>query len=144
MRSTLFFLRVDLIFILLDKPDEDNDQMISEHIMGFNDSLFRQQPTGNTGNKKRSWEDMEQAASDESLAQRLRRQVREVMRRDKQDNNSFKLSHEQLRRYLEYSKRYVHPRLSKAAAKVLQRMYLNMRSGSSASSKQVSHNDFEP
>lgn len=134
---------------MLDKPDEDNDQMISEHIMGFNDSLFRQNhdskiasDSTETYPRKRSLEEMGQSrCADETLAQRLRRKVREVMRRNSSENSAsttnFKLSHEQLRRYLEYAKRYVHPRLSKAAAKVLQRMYLTMRAGSSTTSKQV-------
>lgn len=37
-----------------------------------------------------------------------------------------------MRRYIEYAKQYVHPHLSPAAAKVLQRLYLTMRSEASA------------
>ena len=153
---------LDLIFILLDKPDEDNDQLISEHIMGFHDSLFRY-PNDDAslsflqsgGSKKRTFDtlygqnsnhDFEEknTESSQTLAQRLRKQVREVMRRDQmqraaQNGSSyFKLSHEELRRYVEYSKKYVHPRLSKGAARVLQRMYLQMRAESSGGGKQVS------
>ena len=40
------------------------------------------------------------------------------------------LSQEILRKYIDYSRRYCHPRLTKAAAKVLQRLYLTMRAQS--------------
>ena len=36
-----------------------------------------------------------------------------------------------LRKYIEYARRYCHPRLTKPAAKVLQRLYLTMRAQSS-------------
>ena len=40
------------------------------------------------------------------------------------------LPQEILRKYIEYARRYCHPRLTKAAAKVLQRLYLTMRAQS--------------
>ena len=38
---------------------------------------------------------------------------------------------EVLKNYVEYARRYVHPKLSKGAAKILQRLYLTMRSQAS-------------
>ena len=47
------------------------------------------------------------------------------------------LPQEMLRKYIEYARRYCHPRLTKAAAKVLQRLYLTMRAQSALGLCQV-------
>lgn len=107
-----------MIFILLDKPDEEHDQMISEHILSSNNSLgglFSGFPN------KRAFQQIETNSDNDSertLLQKLRfhsRNVRDV------------INIEQIRRYIEYAKAHVHPKLSKEAAKILQKMYLTMR-----------------
>lgn len=65
---------------------------------------------------------MDEMRSNEQLTflQRLRRQVSAV-------HSDQQLSTEQMRRYIDYARRYVHPKLSRPAAKVLQKHYLEMR-----------------
>lgn len=110
--------RFDLVFILLDRADEGHDRMISEHIMGirkasgslYSNSQFdvAAESTGGEGI--------------ETLSQRLRRQCAAMsdVRRP--------LDPTLLRRYIEHARCTVFPRLSPAAAKALQKMYLTMRS----------------
>lgn len=70
-----------------------------------------------------------------TLAQRLRRNIQAAIHRTEGldfgsssgGQHGGLLSVELMRRYIEYAKQYVHPVLSTAAAKVLQRLYLNMR-----------------
>lgn len=69
-----------------------------------------------------------------TLAQRLRRNIQSAVH----CTDGLGLGHdgvlsvELMRRYIEYAKLYVHPVLSTAAAKVLQRLYLTMRAQASA------------
>ena len=46
----------------------------------------------------------------------------------KEFDQLYQLTPEQMKRYIEYARQYVHPVLTPAAAKVLQKMYLTMRS----------------
>ena len=176
-------VRVDLIFILLDKPDEGHDRRISEHIMRTH-SLSQQPATyldssSSIANRTAGGTSADRDA-DLTLTQRLRRSIGRLRCRpsgssssggssnsDKNGNgihhphsqaysqcppsydedyvrapflggssssssaSSSTLPTEQVRRYIEYAKRYVHPTLTPAAAKVLQRLYLTMRAQSS-------------
>ncbi len=63
-----------------------------------------------------------------TLAQRLRRQIKDLSRAN--SAQSVVLPH-LFTMYVSYARKFVHPRLSKAAAKVLQRLYLTMRSEAS-------------
>lgn len=110
--------------------------------------------SGNSQKRTRgAWEAEEDtfvAAENLTLQQRLRRRIqeaRQAMQRSSQQSH-FQQQQQQrgagltdasgvvrvelMRRYIEYAKQYVHPHLSPAAAKVLQRLYLTMRSEASA------------
>mmetsp|Transcript_17029 Transcript_17029/g.23413 ORF Transcript_17029/g.23413 Transcript_17029/m.23413 type:complete len:743 (+) Transcript_17029:535-2763(+) len=117
--------RFDLIFILLDRPDEQRDQLIGEHILHHSSSSSFQSSQGLSSKRKTSEVDDTKSNDDEPLAQRLRRHVRGLSHHDSDD-----LSEGILRRYIEYARQFVHPQLTRAAAKVLQRQYLSMRSQS--------------
>jgi DNA helicase MCM8 len=145
---------LDLIFILLDKPDEDRDKLISEHILGFNAS-------SETHNSlKRTFEEMESDShkpdeEEMTFSQRLLRRCGKIAslihvhQPKKNDSNlrtssskptqkyrdasspfNYQLSSEEIKRYIEYARQYVHPVLSPSAAKVLQKTYLGMRARS--------------
>ena len=58
-----------MIFILLDRPDEDHDRRISEHIMNNNNNNNKFTKTSESDNNNINNEN-------ETLTQRLRRQVR--------------------------------------------------------------------
>ena len=116
--------RFDLVFILIDKPDDVQDSLLSEHVMSFHtragagagpgqaganlnrESLARVRPNvGDQGSK--------------TLVERLSPEPGEVVD---------PLPPPCLKKYIAYARRYVHPKLSKPAAKVLQTFYLELRS----------------
>jgi DNA helicase MCM8 len=153
----LFFYQcdvADLIFILLDKPDESRDRQISEHIMKTH-FLANNQGGATSGpseyggaaftQHQQTQMHTQYADQDVTLAQRLRRQIKDLNKHQHHSQqhsassssqqafsaSSSMVPHGLLTRYIEYAKRYAHPRLTKPAAKVLQKMYLTMRSEAS-------------
>lgn len=109
--------RFDLVFILLDKPDEGHDRRISEHIMGIT-RASKSVESGTTGNAV--IDDVDPGL--ETLSQRLHRQCTQC------SEVHPALGGSDIRKYIEFARSHVQPKLSPAAAKVLQKMYLTMRS----------------
>ena len=107
--------RFDLVFILLDRADEDQDRRISEHIMGIKDA------SSVYSNEKNSSD----SGYDDSVTTLKQRLKRECFNYSERSDN---LDHASLRKYIEFARENIYPKLSPAAAKVLQRMYLKMRS----------------
>jgi DNA helicase MCM8 len=115
IESSPSLVAADLIFILLDRPDEGRDKLISEHILRVPSSSS----SSSSVSKKRSANDAFDPSSvapveGQTLAQRLRSDVRRLDAKDL----PFKVSDEMIRKYIEYARAYVHPRLTKSAAKV--------------------------
>ena len=114
--------RFDLVFVLLDRPDENRDRLISEHIMRTTLAA----PPADTA--KGQWQLSSQSplsggqGADLTLSQSLHRQSAQFV--------SSGIPHGLFREYIAYARRYCHPRLTPAAAKVLQRLYLGMRTRS--------------
>jgi len=111
--------RFDLIFILLDRPDEAHDKRVTSHVMH---SL-----SGNEAKRRRVATHEQKPLSDNifgSLNQRLRKDAEPF-------TGGGEINTEILRSYLEYAKKHVHPRLTTKAAKILQRLYLDMRANAS-------------
>ncbi len=124
--------RFDLVFILLDRPDANHDRLISEHIMRTH-SLANSN-TDDSANKNPTSLSSIFAAKDtitrdssdgniQSLSQRLRNEAGMYA--------NHTLSNEIFRSYIEYAKTFCFPKLTKSAAKVLQKLYLTMRAQSS-------------
>ncbi|XP_063375575.1 DNA helicase MCM8-like [Cydia amplana] len=105
--------RFDLVFILLDQPDEKIDAMLSEHVLAMHSGHKRQ-----AKNVLNTTINTSQSDNDASLSKRLRLRPGEVI-----DTLPLAL----LRKYIAYARRYVHPRLSNDAANVLQEFYLELR-----------------
>lgn len=143
----------DLIFILLDRPDESHDRLISEHIMQSHAASGTGIGSSSSAGKRgrESWEaegamGVGQSAEDVAsftLQQRLRWKIREALRSPACSawrrspgvspvDASGAVKVDVMRRYIEYAKQYVHPHLTPGAAKVLQRLYLTMRAEASA------------
>mmetsp|Transcript_21364 Transcript_21364/g.29081 ORF Transcript_21364/g.29081 Transcript_21364/m.29081 type:complete len:318 (-) Transcript_21364:637-1590(-) len=116
--------RFDLIFILLDKPEERHDHRLSRHVLGSHpqdhtissaDGIWSdgtdQQASGN------AWGPPESHHAMNGVSSRIRnaRHKYDVIHPDL------------LRKYVRYAREYIHPRLSGAAATVLQRLYLKIR-----------------
>ncbi|KAJ8894051.1 hypothetical protein PR048_006661 [Dryococelus australis] len=105
--------RFDLVFILLDKPNERLDSLLSEHVMALHAGL-KMKAVGSCSISTRS----ELEAQDCLLKDRLR-----LHPEDKIDP----VPHQLLRKYVGYARKYVRPRLTPAAANVLQTFYLELR-----------------
>ncbi|XP_059842238.1 DNA helicase MCM8 isoform X1 [Hypanus sabinus] len=112
--------RFDLVFILLDTPNEDHDNLISEHVMALHagkNAVF----SGATVSRQ-STQDLNgsflENASDRPLSDRLKVSSGE---------NFDPVPHQLLRKYVGYARHYVCPKLSAEAAQVLQEFYLELR-----------------
>uniref|UniRef100_UPI00358FB3BE DNA helicase MCM8 isoform X2 n=1 Tax=Myxine glutinosa TaxID=7769 RepID=UPI00358FB3BE len=114
--------RFDLVFILLDIPDEDRDHLLSEHVMamhagkrpGLSGATVRRSFPGETTGI--AAEDL--LLGDQTLLERLK-----VVRGEMLDT----IPHPLLRKYVGYARRYVQPKLSTPAAATLQDFYLELR-----------------
>ncbi|KAL8527636.1 hypothetical protein ACS0TY_005476 [Phlomoides rotata] len=119
--SAALLSRFDLIFILLDKPDELLDKRLSEHIMSLHASNGQPSPPGKrlcTESRNIRGVDMNVASG--SLVARLRLDP-------KKDSDFVPLPGPLLRKYIAYARTYVFPRLTKPAAEILQKFYLRLR-----------------
>ncbi|KAJ0182473.1 hypothetical protein K1T71_001842 [Dendrolimus kikuchii] len=108
--------RFDLVFILLDQPDEKMDAMLSEHVLALH-SGHKGKSSLRTSNLNASM-NTSQCDSEMSLSRRLRLKPGEEIDY---------LPIELLRKYIAYGRRYVHPKLSTEAANALQHFYLELR-----------------
>ncbi|XP_065178607.1 DNA helicase MCM8-like [Sycon ciliatum] len=122
--------RFDLVFILLDKPDEELDWMLSEHVMALHAGQRRVAGTPRMirrgagpetpGGIATSGDDSSYAQwqADKPLSERLKLPSNEIFD---------PIPPALLRKYVAYASKYVQPRLSKEAADVLQKFYLGLR-----------------
>ncbi|XP_076834434.1 DNA helicase MCM8 [Brachyhypopomus gauderio] len=112
--------RFDLVFILLDTPNEDHDHMLSEHVMairaGKKGIVSSAAVTRNCTQESNI--SILEIPSDQPLADRLKVHPGE---------NFDPVPHQLLRKYVGYARHYVLPSLSAEAAKVLQDFYLELR-----------------
>ncbi|XP_066254993.1 DNA helicase MCM8-like [Euwallacea similis] len=103
--------RFDLIFILLDQPNEHLDKRLSRHILTAHSSKKRKLEAN-------TFKDSEQEPQvDHSLRERL----------SHQDLNRDCLSHKTLRKYLAYAQKYVNPKLSSEAKSAARNFYVSLR-----------------
>ncbi|KAK9891070.1 hypothetical protein WA026_013395 [Henosepilachna vigintioctopunctata] len=104
--------RFDLIFILLDNPDEEVDMMLSKHILGMH-SGFTNASMHNT-----TVTSTQISPNEQSLRSRLQIQQNETI--------DF-LPHNLFRKYIAYAQKYVNPNISDGAKDVIKEFYLNLR-----------------
>ncbi|GAB5569405.1 DNA helicase MCM8 isoform X2 [Prionailurus iriomotensis] len=112
--------RFDLVFILLDTPNEDHDHLLSEHVIAIRAGKQRtvSGATVTRMNSQDSNTSVLEAVSDKPLSERLK-----VVPGEKIDL----IPHQLLRKYIGYARQYVYPRLSTEAAQILQDFYLELR-----------------
>ncbi|XP_006822145.1 DNA helicase MCM8-like [Saccoglossus kowalevskii] len=118
--------RFDLVFILMDKPDEEMDCMLSEHVMALHSAGSARRTVSSAkvrretleGNDKDGDEDKRLWDEEKPLSERLK-----SVRGEAFDP----IPHQLLRKYVGYSRKYVHPKLTPEAAGVLQKFYLELR-----------------
>ncbi|KAL6336291.1 hypothetical protein AAG906_014460 [Vitis piasezkii] len=126
--SAALLSRFDLVFILLDKPDELLDKRVSEHIMSLHAGCGENSPAA-----KRPCRDIaahtvggiDMNAKSGSLVSRLRLDP-------KKDMDFVPLPAPLLRKYIAYARTFVFPRMSKPAAEILQKFYLRLRDHSTS------------
>ncbi|XP_068918882.1 DNA helicase MCM8 isoform X1 [Petaurus breviceps papuanus] len=112
--------RFDLVFILLDTPNEDHDHLLSEHVMAMRagKKITISSATVSRMNSQDSNTSLLEVISDKPLSERLKVSPGE---------NIDPIPHHLLRKYVGYSRQYVHPKLSPEAAQILQDFYLELR-----------------
>ncbi|XP_041333061.1 DNA helicase MCM8 [Pyrgilauda ruficollis] len=110
--------RFDLVFILLDTPNEDHDHLLSEHVMAMRAGRRAACSSALVTRASSQEHSVLQATSGRPLLERLKISTGE---------NFDAIPHQLLRKYVGYARQYVHPSLSPEAAQVLQEFYLELR-----------------
>ncbi|XP_006870467.1 PREDICTED: DNA helicase MCM8 isoform X2 [Chrysochloris asiatica] len=112
--------RFDLVFILLDTPNEDHDHLLSEHVIAIRAGKQRTVSSATVArmNSQDSNTSVLEVVSDKPLSERLKVVPGETID---------PIPHQLLRKYIGYARQYVYPRLSTDAAQVLQEFYLELR-----------------
>ncbi|KMS95512.1 hypothetical protein BVRB_007520 isoform B [Beta vulgaris subsp. vulgaris] len=129
--SSALLSRFDLVFILLDKPDEHMDKRLSEHIMApdVQSTCVLQLHSGYGDNSStvrtvcrasQSIRQTDVTITSESLVARLRLDPRK-------DSEFVPLPAPLLRKYIAYARAFVFPKMSRSAAEILQNFYLRLR-----------------
>nr|XP_045013632.1 DNA helicase MCM8 isoform X2 [Jaculus jaculus] len=112
--------RFDLVFILLDTPNEQHDHLLSEHVIAIRAGKQRTVSSATVArvNSQDSNTSVLEVVSEKPLSERLK-----VVHGETIDP----IPHQLLRKYVGYARQYVYPRLSTEAAQVLQEFYLELR-----------------
>ncbi|GBG26988.1 DNA replication licensing factor, putative [Hondaea fermentalgiana] len=149
--------RFDLVFILVDRPDDRHDGNIAEYVVDMH--LQHENEAGNSvaGSSQRT--SSSSSATQASKRRRVRRgrpPPRKQTRPRAQPVQAFlhervrayegtdPLPAELLRKYLAFAKHYCHPKLSLGACRVLQGFYLELREkGSSCESTPITTRQLE-
>lgn len=119
--SAALLSRFDLVFILLDKPDELLDKRVSEHIMSLHSGEMEKSPVPKKlRTAPHNSESIDMSIKSGSILSRLRFDP-------KKDNDFVPLPGPLLRKYIAYARAFVFPRVSKQAAEILQKFYLKLR-----------------
>ncbi|KAJ9181622.1 hypothetical protein P3X46_009734 [Hevea brasiliensis] len=119
--SAALLSRFDLVFILLDKPDEVLDKQVSDHIMSLHAGFVEHAPaTKRLRIASQSNRGIDMNVRSGSLISRLRLEP-------KKDADFAPLPGPLLRKYIAYARTYVFPRMSRPAAEILQKFYLQLR-----------------
>lgn len=111
--------RFDVVFLLLDVPDESHDRRLSEHVMAVRSGKGGASGAVVTRGDYHQSQSSLLEPSDTPLSDRLQVCPGECVD---------PIPHSLLRKYVGYARRYVHPSLSTAAAQTLQDFYLSLRS----------------
>ncbi|XP_023713676.1 DNA helicase MCM8 isoform X1 [Cryptotermes secundus] len=107
--------RFDLVFILLDQPNEQLDSLLSEHVMALH-----------SGIKWRGEIQQQSGAVSDCSGEQIEQPLYEWLKLRPGETMDF-LPHQLFRKYLMYARKYVQPRLTQSSASVLQKFYLDLR-----------------
>lgn len=118
--SAALLSRFDLVFILLDKPDEVLDKRVSDHIISLHAGYGEYSQAAKKLRTASLHGGIDMSVRNGSLVSRLRLDP-------KKDADFAPLPGPLLRKYIAYARTYVFPRMSKPAAEILQKFYLQLR-----------------
>ncbi|KAF5294396.1 hypothetical protein FQR65_LT10761 [Abscondita terminalis] len=104
--SSPLISRFDLVFVLVDRPCQKYDKLVSERVLGLH-----------RNNKQRDLKNHTGTVTD-CLEERLRFHG---------DEGSELLDHQVLRKYIAYAQKYVHPVINSEAQDILKNFYLELR-----------------
>eukprot|EP00026_Physarum_polycephalum_P003849 Phypoly_transcript_03865.p1 GENE.Phypoly_transcript_03865~~Phypoly_transcript_03865.p1 ORF type:complete len:758 (+),score=108.96 Phypoly_transcript_03865:32-2275(+) len=105
--------RFDVIFILLDRPDEERDKLLSEHVISLHGRGVKSEPTDDTFNT--SWTSSGDVGG--GLGGYLKARP----------GDCDPIPPVMLRKYISYARKYCHPKVSAEACDVLREFYLKLR-----------------
>ncbi|CAN1805561.1 Probable DNA helicase MCM8 [Linum perenne] len=118
--SAALLSRFDLVFILLDKHDEVLDKRLSDHIISLHAGNKEPSSPGKRRRTAITSGTIDTSVKSGSLASRLRLCPHK-------DADFSPLPGSLLRKYIAYARTYVFPRMTKPAADILQKFYLQLR-----------------
>lgn len=107
--------RFDIIFILLDSPDMQRDQLLSEHVIALHSGNSMSSNYNNSNFNFSLSSDVDPSSL--TLAERVKFHTK----------TANLISQENLRKYIAYAKKFVKPRLSDEAKQVITDFYLKLR-----------------
>ncbi|RUS75437.1 hypothetical protein EGW08_016816, partial [Elysia chlorotica] len=110
--------RFDLVFIMLDKPDEEMDGVLSEHVMALHAGTKSDLSSMTIRRESQMSESRIQWEGDRPLSERLKAARTSI---------TDPIPHQLLRKYVGYARKYVHPKIGPEAASVIQEFYLKLR-----------------
>ncbi|KAK9124361.1 hypothetical protein Sjap_013963 [Stephania japonica] len=124
--SAALLSRFDLVFILLDRPDEMLDKRLSEHIMSLHAGYGGNSPASKKPclGAPRNSKDVNLGING-SLVSKLRLN-------SSKDRDFAPLPTPLLRKYIAYARTFVFPRMLRPAAEIIQKFYLQLRDHSNA------------
>ena len=107
--------RFDLVFLLLDEPNEHTDDLLSKHVMSFHKGLNRMNKT------------QPNTSQHTNISSNVTSTLRKRLMSSVTENINI-LPPLALRKYISYARQYVKPKLTKEAGAMLQNYYLELRS----------------
>ena len=108
--------RFDLVFILIDKPNEELDCRLSDHIM----NLHRK--TNHSTNSTASLA----SSSSSNLAEKPSGTLSTKLTPTSGENLDI-LPRDLMKKYIAYARKYVHPKLNAEACQIIQEFYMELR-----------------
>jgi DNA helicase MCM8 len=136
--------RFDLIFVLLDKPDQEIDRYLSERILSKISSSTTTKTKAKAFSNAKS---LVSQISDTNESSHSSAFLRSLLKKDSShgggQRNNHLISQQQLRKYISYAQRFVSPRLSKEASQALKEFYLDCRQNSPSDSLPITTRQLE-
>ena len=137
--SPAMISRFDLVFLLLDRPDAERDQRLTEHVMAVHSGLTARAQAARAG----LLEYRDETTLLITQGDGNKPALKERLRQRKPDDEP--VPHQLLRKYIAYARQYIHPVVTPSAATVIKSFYLNLREQSAAdpTAPPVTHRQLE-